>query len=133
MELPQLLSMDKVEDKKLTGALWDDKVWGRLGGSILDTRSNAAPTAPAPTAAPPRPAALSPDGPPPVRSLPVRAKSVPLAKGQRCRPRLCPRRSRPSRSLEHPPPLPRHRPSIGWERCQSVVGGGREMRCWGAS
>lgn len=125
MELPQLLSMDKVEDKKLTGALWDDKVWGRLGGSILDTRSNAAPTAPAPTAAPPRPAALSPDGPPPVRSLPVRAKSVPLAKGQRCRPRLCPRRSRPSRSLEHPPPPP-PAPSVHWLGALSIGGG------WGA-
>lgn len=93
---------------------------------------------------PPRPGQrLSAPTAPTVRSLPVRAeraraKPVPLAEGQRCRPRLCPRRSRPSRSLEHPPPPPpssnsRHCPSIGWERCQSVVGGGREMRCWGAS
>lgn len=113
--------MDKVEDKKFTGALRDDKVWGQLGGSILDTRSNAAPTAPVPAAAPPRPAALSPDGP--TRpSLPVRAKPVPLAEGQRCRPRLCPRRSRPSRSFEHPPPPP-PAPPVHWLGALSIGGG----------
>lgn len=71
---------------------------------------------------PPRPGQrLSAPTAPTVRSLPVRAeraraKPVPLAEGQRCRPRLCPRRSRPSRSLEHPPPPPPPPPTPGTAR-----------------
>ena len=84
---------------------------------------------------PPRPGQrLSAPTAPTVRSLPVRAeraraKPVPLAEGQRCRPRLCPRRSRPSRSLEHPPPPPLLQLQalpVHWLGALSIGGG------WGA-